>query len=338
MSTPPRLLIVTPSFHDYASAIAAAFSTQGFATRLCLYDRFATPAQKAWNKVRFELPEKFGKDTTAARAAQASARAIEAVRDSRPDVVLVIKGDVLHEAFWDALDDGGIPNVLWLYDELRRTRWDTDRLHRPGAVASYSSDDVSTLQAAGLDAMHVPLGFDHLLDIPAPTAGHHAEVTFIGARYPNRQALLEALAAAGTPVRAFGRDWSHALPDRVRTWGAERPDLPAGRDLARAAAYATMRDSLATLNVHGDQDGFTMRTFEAAGVGAVQLVDRTDVSQYYEPGSEVITFTGPDELVEQVQRLKSDYAAAASIRDAARSRTLAEHTLAHRTAQLAQGW
>lgn len=336
MNPEPRLLILSPAFHDYDVAFSRAFEFLGFRTHTHLYDRWRTTGEKAWNKVRFELPERLGADTTAAREAHANARVLEAVRSVRPDVVLVIKGDVLHDDVWQELRARNVPTVLWLYDELRRTRWKDDRLRMVPQVASYSVHDVESLRAAGVDATHVPLGFDHLSGFP--TRGRGGEVTFIGARYPQRERILRGLHSAGVPVRAFGRDWSHDVRDRLRTWGGTRPDLPSGRDLSRTAAYTTMEQSLATLNIHGDQDGFTMRTFEACGVGAVQLCDRADVSDFYEPDREILTFASADEAREKIARISTDRNRADRLRENARRRTLAENTLVHRARAVSRLW
>lgn len=331
-----RLLVLGPAFHDYDAAIGAAFEAIGLDVVTHVYDRSATVGAKLRTKLLHELPEHLGRSTTAARARVADAGAIAALRAVRPDLVLVIKGDVLGDAVWDEIDAVGAPSVLWLYDELRRTRWDAARLDRPGRIASYSALDVATLHDGGHDAAHVPLGFDHLL---APSAPRRAdEVTFIGALYPQREALLRALDAAGILVRAYGRDWSHHLVDRARTWGRPRPAIPAGRDLPRAAAYAIMAGSAATLNIHGDQDGFTMRTFEASGTGGVQLCDRADVADLYAPGEEIVVFDGAEDLCAQASALLADPVRAARIRRAGRARTLAEHTLVHRARALHDLW
>ncbi|MCS6711623.1 glycosyltransferase [Brachybacterium sp. EF45031] len=333
---PRRLLIVSPSFHGYDAAVAAAFTELGFDVTTHLYDKFAGVGAKLHNKLVLELPEQVGRDTTAQREQRAARGVIEAVRTVHPDVVLVIKGDVLPDTVWEAFDQHGAATVLWLYDEVRRTRWERERLTLPGRVASYSPLDCLAFQQQGIDAVHVPDGFDHLLEVAHRPATD--ETTFIGALYPNRSRVLEAIAAAGLPVRAYGRSWSHDLRDRARTWGSARPAIPAGRDLPRAAAYGVMAASRATLNIHRDQDGFTMRTFEACGVGAVQLIDRQDVAMHYEPGEELLVFESPEEAVDHVRRLERDASLAARLREAGRRRTLAEHTLVHRARTLADLW
>ena len=49
-----------------------------------------------------------------------------------------------------------------------------------------------------------------------------------------------------------------------------------------------MAGAAANLNIHHDQHGSTMRTFEILGAGGLQLVDREDVAVHYEPGTEVL--------------------------------------------------
>ncbi len=329
-----RLLIVTPAFHSYHVPIARAFRQLGWDASAFCYDSFTT-AEKWELKLRSELPQRLGRPDSGAVAAKISERARAALHTARPDRVLVIKGDVLTETFWDALDRPQVPRTLWLYDELRRTKLTDAILDRVDSIASYSQGDTAALTASGRVAHHIPLAFD---DGTAIRPQHLDAVTFVGARYPKREELLVSLHRAGVPVRAFGRDWSTHPFDRARTWSWARPGIPAGRDITLNETYSVMAGSPATLNIHGDQDGFTMRTFEAAGVGGVQLIDRADVAEFYEPGREVAVFSNTDELVELARRAITDDRWGDAMRRAARARTLAEHTFAHRAAALEATW
>ena len=331
-AAPRRLLLLSPVFHGYWRSIERAFTGLGYAVTTVAYDAHPGVANRVRAKVAHDLPERLG-GSDARRRAQHTARAVQAVRSLDPDVVLVVKGDAFDGAFWDLV--AGRRRALWLYDELRRTAHTDASLAAAGPVASYSPDDVHTLTARGLTAVHVPLAHDP--DVPF-TARESDEVVFVGARYPAREALLTSLAAAGVPVRAHGRDWSGHPVDRLRTWRLHQPHVPHGRDLPRGEAYAVMAGARATLNVHGDQDGFTMRTFEACGVGALQLVDRADVSRHYEPGVEVAVFGSPGEAAELAGRAAADRAWARAMRAAGRARTLAEHTFTHRATALEALW
>lgn len=331
-----RVLVVTPAFHGYWRSITAALQRLGHEVSTLRYDELPTPRAKIKHKLRHELPGRLGvTDTEASLVRNQTHQATAAVREHRPDVVLTIKGDTLTDDYWDAITAVGARSLLWLYDEFRRTKWTDERLRQVGPIASYSHFDVAALAERGFETHFLANAYDPTAAlVPHPVQA----VTFVGARYPNREALLTALAAAEIPVRAFGRDWSHHPIDRLRTWGWHRPALAAGRDVPLAEAWGIMAGSPATVNMHHDQDGFTMRTFEACGVGAVQLLDRPDVTEFYDPGSEVAVFTSQEEAIELARRATVDTAWARGLRERARRRTLADHTFDHRMRQVEQWW
>ncbi|MDO4784608.1 MAG: glycosyltransferase [Propionibacteriaceae bacterium] len=327
-----RVLLVSPQFHGYWHSIAGAIARRGHDVSAFCYDSF-TPVGKVARKAALELPRRLGVPTEGLEVHQLTRRAVRAVREVSPDVVVVVKGDLFGPDFLEAI--GPRRSVLWLYDELRRTRHTPESLRAYDAIASYSPLDVAQLSAAGHLTAFLPNAFDPSLT-PAPRPG--GELVFIGARYPKRVELLTALAAAGVPVRAYGRDWSTHPVDRLRSLQWARPGLPAGRDVALRDGYALMAGAPATLNSHSDQDGFTMRTFEACGVGAVQLIDRRDLQDLYEDGREVLCFDDADELIDLAMRCFRDPGWAETIRVRARERTLAEHTFDHRMRVLERLW
>jgi spore maturation protein CgeB len=332
-----RVLLLTPHFHGYGSAIANALDRRGHTTTLLPYDAHDGWLSRARHQLVAQLPAAVGVDRSAATRTEVTVGALEALDEHRPDVVVVVKGDVLEEAFWEELDRRRTPRVLWLYDELRRTAYPPGLLAAVGPVASYSPLDVAALTEQGVAARHLPLAFDRDLEV-SDSRVRRDEISFVGARYPSRERTLLELRDAGLPVRAYGRDWSGHLVDRLRTWHWRRPDVPAERDLGRAEAYDVMADAAATLNLHSDQDGFTMRTFEACGVGGVQLIDRTDLAGLYDDGVELASWTSTKELIELCERARVDLAWAGGLRRRGRARTLAEHTFDHRVAVLEELW
>lgn len=330
-----RVLLVSPGFHGYHAAIAAAFAARGHDVRTYVYDDNGGPSGRAWHQLRHQLPHKLGAGRHRGLAREVTERAVSAVAAARPQAVVVVKGDTLGAEFWESV--AGLPRITWLYDEVRRTRWTLERLAPIGPIATYSALDDADLDAAALDSRHLPLAYDHRL-VPTPTSRRTSQVSFIGARYPTRERVLTLLHEDGVPVLAYGRDWSSHPVDRLRTWRLHTPEIPSSRDVGRALAYDVMAASAGTLNLHGDQDGFTMRTFEAAGVGGVQLLDRLDVDGLYEPGTELLTWETVEELSALCHRVVAEPRWADTIRTAARARTLATHTFDHRVAVLEAAW
>lgn len=330
-----RLLLVTPSFHEYWRPIAKAFTQLDYDVVVHPYDH-ASKAEKVFNKLRYELPGKVRGRAVHLSPELVTRRAIKMLRTSAPSHVLVVRGDALTEEFWQAVSHSGASRLLWLYDELRRMTYPSGLIERWTPVASYSAADVAELRARGVSAEYVPLAFDPGVALGPPRPSD--EFTFIGARFARREALLESLQIAGLPVRCYGRDWSSHWIDRLRTYRFSRTQFPAGRDLALAEAWSVMRDSLGTLNIHGDQDGFTMRTFEACGAGAVQLIDRSDVAEFFEPGKEILTFDSPEALVERAKAVAARPQDYVGLRERAQARARAEHTFWHRARKLEQLW
>ncbi len=329
-----RVLLVSPDFHAIHASIEAALTERGWSVSVHPYDRFDTARRKVLNK-GIEVVDRLGVRRSPMRG-DLTSRAVRAVRQARPDVVLTIKGDVLGDDYWQAVEAVGARHALWLYDALDRMHHTDHTLTRMTGVASFSATDAARMAERGIQSVHLPLAFDAWR--PAVTR-RIPDVVFAGARYPNREQLLVALGAAGLPLRAYGRTWSRRPFDRLRTLDLRRPDVPSSPELPRDEALDEVGAARVALNVHSHgQDGFTLRTFEAAGVGGLQLIDRPDVDTLYDVGTETLVFGSAEEVVEAWHRATRDPAWSEGIRSRARARTLAEHTFDHRVAVLEQLW
>lgn len=331
-----RLLLVTPAFHGYHRGIARALEGRGYEVITHCYDAFTTIPEKLRNKAVFELPARLGIDSHRAAEKWATERTLAAVREAAPDRIVVIKGDTLGQDFWDEVERRELPRILWLYDDLHRHRYTHEFLREVGPVVSYARSEANDLVEAGVNACWIPNGFDP--ELASPPSARNGEVVFVGSRYPNRVALLEELRDAGLPVRAYGRQWSRHPFDLLRTWELDRPDLPSERDITLERAYTVQAEAAAAINIHGLQAGLAMRTFEVPGMGGLQLIDRPDVEDFYEPGTEALVFGSTEELVDLSRRALRDRAWSERIREAGRRRTLAEHTFAHRIERLDTLW
>lgn len=328
-----RLLLVTPEFHGYWRSIESAFAQLGYDAHTVRYDRLGTRRDKLHHKLAVELPARVTRRGHNGVDERASSRVLAALDAVRPDVVLTIKGDVFSDAVWERLLR--TPHILWLLDERERTRFTDATLATLSPVVSYSSAEASAMAALGVDAHYVPNAYDPDVQFtPIPSD----DVVFVGARYPVRERIMVDLAAAGVPVRAYGRDWSRHPVDRLRTWSWRRPAVPGHRDIPLSTAFGVMAGAAASVNIHSKQDGFAYRTFESSGVGGVQLIDRPEVAEFYDPGIEVAVYRDAAELADLARRALSDPMWASGLRERGRARTLAEHTFVHRARRLEPLW
>jgi spore maturation protein CgeB len=123
------------------------------------------------------------------------------------------------------------------------------------------------------------------------------------------------------PLRA---DLAVHFPDRVH---------PAA--LGRAYLNLLGRTSI-VLNTHEEagRDAMNMRDFEATGMGACLLTDETSrVVDYFDPGTEIITYKDPRDAVKKYRDLTKDPEHLAAVAEAGRRRTHRDHTYAARACE-----
>lgn len=98
--------------------------------------------------------------------------------------------------------------------------------------------------------------------------------------------------------------------------------------------YQVLRDSKITLNVHADSSprfASNMRLFETTGVGTCMVTDWKDnLPGLFETDKEVVTYKTVDECVNKVTWLLDHSKEREDIAHAGQSRTLRDHSFAHR--------
>jgi spore maturation protein CgeB len=169
----------------------------------------------------------------------------------------------------------------------------------------------------------------------APEPRFECDLAFLGNRLPDREARVDefflraATLLPGRRILLGGSGWD------------DKP-LPAGVEylghVYTAAHNAFNCTPLTVLNVSREsmaRYGFSpaTRVFEAAGAAACVITDAwVGLELFLEPGSEVLVAENGEQVAQHVRGL--DQATARAIGHAAFRRVLAEHTYAHRAAQL----
>jgi spore maturation protein CgeB len=164
---------------------------------------------------------------------------------------------------------------------------------------------------------------------------YRADLSALVNRLPDREARVEEFffsAVDALPGRSFllaGAGWA----DRVR-----EPNLRYIGHVPPSEHNAFNCSPLAVLNVTRDsmvENGFSpaTRVFEAAGAGACLISDSWEgLDTFLEPGAEVLPCVSGEEVVSALEQLTPERAH--EIGAAARRRILAEHTYAHRAAEV----
>ncbi len=179
---------------------------------------------------------------------------------------------------------------------------------------------------------------DPTTHFPIPPVPHfEGDLGFLGNRLPDREARVDR----------FFFDAAYALPEaRLLLGGSGWDGKPMPANVAYVGHVYTRDHNAfnvsprAVLNISREsmaRNGFSpaTRVFEAAGAGACLITDAWEgIEQFLEPNREVLVARGGAEVAEHVRALAQTPNWARQIGDAARRRILAEHTYAHRAAEL----
>ncbi|MHA3774648.1 CgeB family protein [Verrucomicrobiota bacterium sgz303538] len=168
-----------------------------------------------------------------------------------------------------------------------------------------------------------------------PDARFDADLGFLGNRLPDREARVEQFflqAAEVLPEKRFllgGSGWhDKPLPQNVRNLGHVYTADHNAFNCTPRAVLNISRESMARY-------GFSpaTRVFEAAGAASCLISDSWEgIETFFEPGSELLVARDGHEVAEHVRQLTPERAH--SIGQAAYKRALAEHTYAHRAAEV----
>lgn len=137
------------------------------------------------------------------------------------------------------------------------------------------------------------------------------------------------------------------IVSRVMNWST-RPAFPAGFPSHMAnrihtpvyghEMYELLGASKLVFNTHIDVSAHSasnMRLFEVTGVGSCLVTDWKDnLPELFEPDTEVVTYQNIDECVEKVNYLLEHDDERRKIAEAGQARTLRDHTVSQRVAQL----
>jgi spore maturation protein CgeB len=136
--------------------------------------------------------------------------------------------------------------------------------------------------------------------------------------------------------------YKHLNAYQVKLWGNPAPlwmptsavsEMVQGRAVynkEKAQAFCSAKIVVNHLH-YGEIWGLNVRCFEAAGVGAFQLVDwRPGLVNLFEDGKELVTFISMEDLKKKIDYWLPREAERQAIGEAAQRRALAEHTYRHR--------
>jgi spore maturation protein CgeB len=248
--------------------------------------------------------------------------------------VLQLQGPKTLVVFWDV----DAPATL---DRVHKTPTDAFRplIPKYDLVLTYGGGNPVVKAYLGLGAKDcIPIynALDPSTHFPvAPDARFQADLAFLGNRLPDREARVEEFflnTAARLPDKRFllgGNGWQDKpMSPNVKYLGHVYTHEHNAFNCTPKAVLNINRESMARY-------GFSppTRVFEAAGAKACLITDAWEgIELFLEPDKEVLLTRSGDEVAEHLRALTPEKSRA--IGEAGYRRIVAQHTYAHRAAQL----
>ena len=179
----------------------------------------------------------------------------------------------------------------WKYEMFSRfigPEFDLYVTTHPNVIASYQRDRIDSVYLSQWAANAETLA------PPIPACDCRYAVSFVGAAYGHRQAMIDTLRREGIDVTCFGHGWPAGPVDAKRM-----------SEIVRESQIS-LNFSQGSRKVSREQTDrqIKARVFEVPGHGGCLLTERaSSLETYFRIGDEIITFEGRDELLQNVKSI-----------------------------------
>ncbi|MDR1685156.1 MAG: glycosyltransferase [Desulfovibrio sp.] len=337
----PRVLLVLPMYGG--SLPVGRFAAEGLRENGCLVEIFDAPA---FHPVFCALKElKVGSERLDALQntfLQHVSQCVTAKAEAfAPDLVLSLAQAPLSIAALKRLRRAGTRTAMWFVEDFRiftywrafATYYDLFAVIQKepflDELAALGVHNTLYLPLAALPSLHRPLTLDE-----REKQEFGAQLSFVGAGYPNRRKAFAGLRNLG--LKIWGTEWDD--DPEIAPMLQKNGERISSEDCVRIFNASAVNLNLHS-SVHADPpvapgDFVNPRTFEIAACGAFQLTDRRGLlPELYDP-DEAATFSNAYELREKIRYYTAHPEERAAVAERARRRTLAEHTYAARMKRL----
>lgn len=267
------------------------------------------------------------------RRGEINARLLSALREAHArqpvDWVFVYANgwEVEAQAVRQITEELGMPVVNMCLDDKQSWTGPVVGNQRPGQVDLAPVFDLSWTSARvacewylveGGRPVYLPEGFDAATYRPMPDVARDIPVSFMGAGYGYRPAVIRHLHKYGIPVQTFGPGWPTGW-----TWGDEQ---------IRLFNRSVINFGMGGIGYSERLTNVKSRDFEIPGTGGgVYLTSfNPDLAQHFVIGEEILCYSEREEAVELIRYYLNHRDEADAIARRGRERCLTEHRWLHR--------
>lgn len=255
----------------------------------------------------------------------------------RPDLVLILKGELLQVDTLKALKMSGAYVFSWWLDDpilyLRDYPQVADQLQMVDAFFLFDEGGFDELKKHGVSAFfYLPCACDLNVYYPKVVSAYdrkrfQCDIGFVANYYPERGKLIKQL--QGSNVAIWGSGWKKSTEFKTFSSGVVRGKRLSGIEVSKVYNVAKICP-----NIHHSQSrigGLNMRTFEIPAAGGFEITDYVPgIEKQFEIGSEMIVYRSPEDFRELVDYYLDHPEERSAIVKRGRERVLRDHTYEQR--------
>lgn len=243
-----------------------------------------------------------------------------------PDVIWVFKGMEIYPGSLEWVRSKGIPLVNYNADSPfifsgkgSGNENVTNSIGLYDLFLTYNREDKKQMETKMIRSEILPFGFDLEDDLfkECEQMEEINRVCFLGNPDDKRSKFIEDMAVMGVKIHVYGHHWKRYI---------SHPNITLCKPVYNGDFWRTLRQYRVQLNLMRPHNltSHNMRTFEAAGVGAIQLAPATeDHLLYFKENEEIFLFKDLESCANQIAKIKNlSIQQANRIRRNARDRSL----------------
>lgn len=314
-----KILVSCPDFHGIDIMIADALiklncdvkiskwpilsGTIFTRSRLFLYAKIS-PNQSNQSEIEYKILKNTIMDY--------NKKLLQEVAAIQPDVLLVLKGDILFpETLKKIRDNSDVFLILWCFDSALRF----DNVLKGGKyyhlVYSYEPTDIQDLLKYNIHANFLPMAYDPDYYFKLEDKNSCIDISFVGNlnNYPERKRILGNIISKKRDVKLniYGTSWTWYNPFLLYEYKINRKELGKhihNYDIPPKKVNNIYNSSRICLNIHHPQSkqGMNPRTFEILGAGGFQLVDyKKKIEEFFTIGQEIVCYENENDLLNKIE-------------------------------------
>ncbi len=332
-----KILLVAPHFYDYGYMIRSSLLRAGYNVSALDYYQPNRP-RGLWHYTKQFIEKLYLSDRWEDwHRERFSASVFKKIEEFRPAILLIIKGNKLTEKFLRSTKKRfkNLTIIAWYMDPMVSIPFSGENLPFYDKIFTFEKDDINHIKNNyNQNVEYLPLAFDPDYYYPQNFGSYDNDIFFCGnVRDFKRFETLEILAEYGVEnnlkMRFYGNWW---LKNYIRKFELYRKYPKLWKFIHNAGLnHSSINDlysrSKIALNIHHSHSkkSLNIRTFEAAGAGALQMTDNTFAGEHFKDGEDILIYNR-DNLVSKIDNILKNYTDMQVIRDNARRNALSKHT------------